>query len=287
MKRCVSCASSFEGASWRCPACGWEPAAVGELYRFYDPEGIDGFQPDAFDRLAAIEQGSFWFRSRTRMIAWALGQYFPHARSLLEIGCGTGFVLAGLERVYPEMRLTGADIYIGGLRHAADRAKAAEFFQFDARNIPFEDEFDVVGAFDVLEHVDRDEEVLAGMHRSLREGGGILLAVPQHPWLWSASDDYAEHKRRYTRAELTSKVARAGFTVRRVTSFITLLLPLMVASRAAERLSRRSYDPDREFQAARRLDRALERVCDAERQLIMRGIDLPAGGSLLLVANRR
>ena len=160
--------------------------------------------------------------------------------------------------------------------------KETQLFEFDARNIPFEDEFDVLGAFDVLEHVDRDEEVLAGMHRSLREGGGTPLAVPQHPWLWSASDDYAEHKRRYTRAELTSKVARAGFTVRRVTSFITLLLPLMVASRVAERLSRRSYDPDREFQAARRLDRALERVCDAERRLIMRGIDLPAGGSLTI-----
>ena len=95
----VSCASSFEGASWRCPACGWEPAAVGELYRFYDPEGIDGFQPDAFDRLAAMEEGSFWFRSRTRLINWALGQFFlmaQTARDRMRHRIRAG----GIERVY-------------------------------------------------------------------------------------------------------------------------------------------------------------------------------------------
>jgi len=287
MKCCVECATQFESKGWRCPNCGFQPERRGGLLSFHEPEGIDGFDPDAFDRLAALEQASFWFRSRNRLIAWAVHEYFPNARSLLEVGCGTGFVLAGLERAYPALRLAGAELYAGGLCHASERAPSADLFQFDARNIPFDAEFDVVGAFDVLEHIDRDEDVLAEMHGAVAPGGGIVVTVPQHRWLWSSSEDYAEHKRRYSRAELTSKVARAGFNVRRVTSFVSLLLPLMAASRFAERLSSRSYNPGREHQVARRADAPLERISDSEYWALTRGVNFPVGGSLLLIAARR
>ncbi len=287
MKRCVACAASFAGEDWRCPSCGFRPERRRRLLSFHEPEGIDGFDPDAFDRLAALEHASFWFRSRNRLIAWAVREYFPDAHSLLEIGCGTGFVLAGLERAQPTLRLAGAELHAGGLRHAAERAPSADFFQFDARNIPFDAEFDVLGAFDVLEHIDRDEDVLAGMHTAVAPGGGIVVTVPQHRWLWSAGDDYAEHKRRYSRAELMSKVARAGFITRRVTSFVSLLLPIMAASRIAERRSSRPYDPGREHQAASRADAPLEWIANAELQALKRGVNFPAGGSLLLIAARR
>ena len=287
MKRCVACASNFGGETWRCPNCGFQPKRSDRVLSFREPEGIDGFDPDAFDRLAALEHVSFWFRSRNRLIGWAINEYFPGASSLLEIGCGTGFVLAGLEREYPALHLAGAELHSGGLRHAAERAVNAEFFQFDARDIPFEEEFDVVGAFDVLEHIDRDEDVLAEMHRATAPGGGIVVTVPQHAALWSASDDYAEHERRYSRSELTSKVTRAGFAIRRVTSFVSLLLPLMAISRLTERLSSRPYDPAREYDTARRADAALERIADAERWALTRGANFPVGGSLLLIASRR
>ena len=54
----------------------------------------EGFPEEAFDHLAALEDGNFWFRSRSGLIAWAVGRYFPQASRLLEIGCGTGVVLA-------------------------------------------------------------------------------------------------------------------------------------------------------------------------------------------------
>ena len=78
----------------------------------------------------------------------------------------------------------------------------------DARRIPFEREFDVVGAFDVLEHIVEDEDVLGQMFKATRPGGGLLVTVPQHPFLWSASDEHAMHQRRYSRAELRRKVER-------------------------------------------------------------------------------
>jgi SAM-dependent methyltransferase len=182
--------------------------------------------------------------------------------------------------------LVGGDLHPEGLAHASKRLPGLDLLQLDARHIPYEREFDVIGAFDVLEHIVEDREVLEEMRVALNPGGGILVTVPQHPWLWSAADDYGEHKRRYRHLELVSKVSAAGFAIRRVASFTSLLLPVMAAVRLRGRYSRRPLDPTRELATPRYLDTALELAMDLERTLVVRGVNFPAGGSLLLVANR-
>jgi SAM-dependent methyltransferase len=279
----VSCERRLHGTSWTCPSCGFAPSVLDGILRFSPEPRGDGFDPAAFARLVELEHGSFWFRARNRLLIWAMERYFPSAHSLLEVGCGTGYVLEGLHRALPHLRLTGAELHLQGLEHASRRVEDVELLQMDARAIPFDREFDVSGAFDVLEHIDEDEQVLEGLFRAARPGGGLILTVPQHLWLWSATDDYGEHKRRYARAELVSKVTAAGFRVRRVTSFVSLLLPAMAATRMLARAHR--PDPYSELRATR-ADAKLERVLDFERSLIIRGKDLPVGGSLLLVAGR-
>jgi SAM-dependent methyltransferase len=155
----------------------------------------------------------------------------------------------------------------------------------DARRMPFEEEFDVIGAFDVLEHIEQDGAVLCEMFRAVRPGGGIMLTVPQHPFLWSRTDEHARHKRRYTRREMIDKVRRAGFGIARATSFVSLLLPAMVVSRAAGRATRRA-DPLPELGIGAGMNAILTRVLAAERALIERGVSFPAGGSLLVVARK-
>ena len=59
----------------------------------------------------------------------------------------------------------------------------------------------------------------------------MIVTVPQHQFLWSALDEYSHHRRRYGRQDLVDKIARAGYTVQRATSFMTLTLPAQVASR--------------------------------------------------------
>ena len=160
--------------------------------------GNTGFRPEYFGELAALEGGSFWFRARNDLIAWACRRYFPSMSRLLEIGCGTGYVLAKLAEEFPSVQLTGSEVYCDGLSYARNRVPRAELVQMDARETPYEDHFDVVGAFDVLEHIDDDTRVLAEIHRALHPGGGLLLTVPQHKWLWSRQDELACHVRRYT-----------------------------------------------------------------------------------------
>jgi SAM-dependent methyltransferase len=247
--------------------------------------GPDPYDVSLFEALAEAEAHSFWFRARNRLIVSTLRRHFPEARSLLELGCGTGYVLEALHAAFPALRLVGSELYEEGLAVARRRLPDVELVQLDARELPYRDEFDVVGAFDVLEHLDEDEVVLEQAFAAVRSAGGVLLLVPQHPRLWSAMDDVAHHVRRYTRSELVGKVRRAGFEVERATSFVSSLLPAMAASRAARRLLRRPYDPVAELRPGP-LNGVFERILDGERRLIERGVSLPAGGSLLVVGRK-
>lgn len=252
------------------------------------PAGEDGgYDAHAFARLAAVEERSFWFRSRNRLIVSTLGRFFPRVESLLEVGCGTGFVLAAITSAFPHLRLAGTELFPEGLEVARRRlGEDVVLVREDARELRYREEFDVVGAFDVLEHVEEDTVVLERIREAVGPGGGLVLTVPQHPRLWSATDAFAHHVRRYTRRGLERKVHAAGFDVVHRTSFVTALLPPMVAARAARSLSRRPFDPVADLEPGR-LNALFERVLDAERRLIERGVSLPVGGSLLLVARAR
>jgi len=241
---------------------------------------------DDFARLAAAEDASFWFRGRNALLVDTLRSEFPGARSFLEVGCGNGYVLAAVARARPGVRVAGSDLSAAGLEHARRRVPDAVLLRADARALAFEGEFDVAGAFDVIEHVADDESVLAALRRAVRPGGGVIVTVPQHRWLWSETDRYSGHHRRYRRRELAAKLARAGLRLRWASSFVTLLLPLMAASRAWQVLSHRAYDPGRELRVASRLDGLLEQAIRLEARAIGRGVRLPAGGSLLAVAER-
>ena len=246
-----------------------------------------GYDASLYEAIARAEPESFWFRARNRLIVDVLRKHFPGAQSLLEVGCGSGFVLAGLRDAFPRLRLVGSELLEEGLEVARRRLPDdVELVQLDAVTMPFEAEFDVVGAFDVLEHVDQDERALAGMRRAVRDGGGLILLVPQHPRLWSDMDVVAHHARRYTRRDLAAKVGRAGFDVIAVSSFVSSLLPAMVVSRAVRKALRRPYDPVAELTPGP-LNGAFERLLDGERRLIERGWSLPFGGSLLVAGRAR
>ena len=59
--------------------------------------------------------------------------------------------------------------------------------------------------------------------------------MPQQQYLWSASDRFARHQRRYRRSELRAELRRAGFAIERITSFNSLLLRLLILSRMRQK----------------------------------------------------
>jgi len=288
MKVCLSCGQRFTTEDWRCPSCNKTPEIVNGFLSFA-PELSDSnecFNPEAFERLFKVEKPNFWFRSRNKLLLWALRKYFPQARSFFEIGCGTGYVLSSIQREFPNLWLYGSDVFNNGLSFAEQRLSDVSLFQMDARWIPFEAEFDVIGIFDVLEHIDEDDFVLQQMFQTTKPGGGLILTVPQHQFLWSIVDEYSFHKRRYTRNELITKVRNAGFQVVYTTSFVSFLLPLMLLSRMKRQLSSDRFDPLDELGIGRIKNAVLENILNVERAFIKHGCSFPVGGSLLMIAKR-
>jgi SAM-dependent methyltransferase len=247
--------------------------------------GNDGFSADFFRHVAALEPGNFWFEGRNRLIQWGMQRHAGKAGNFLEVGCGSGFVLQSIRRGFPGTAVWGSEVFVEGLAFAAARLPGIPLIQMDAREIPFDSEFDAIGIFDVLEHVQEDEEVLAELKRALKPGGAVLITVPQHPMLWSAMDDFSFHKRRYTRSELNAKLLAAGFEILLMTSFVTLLLPAMLASRLGYRKGKTVAAGD-----ALRIHPVLNRIFAAivgwERTMIESGWRFPVGGSLFAIARR-
>jgi SAM-dependent methyltransferase len=243
---------------------------------------ISGMDPSNFEMLSKVEAEHFWFVVRNELIVGLIDTFFPDARQFLEVGCGTGSVLQAIAGSRPWNRLVGAELHPSGLVHARTRLPSnVEFVQMDARMIPGCDIFDLVGAFDVLEHIADDEGVLRGMRAATQIDGGIIVAVPQHPWLWSRADDIAHHQRRYRRGELEAKLIRSGFEVLFTSSFTALLLPLMIASRW--RRSTRDDDVFREFRLNHYLNLIFAAILRAEIRMTLAGLNWFAGGSRVVV----
>jgi SAM-dependent methyltransferase len=295
LRRCLGCGAVEPVAAhepiwplgWQCVSCGSIVRQSDGIAMFAPDlaDTISGMDPRSFDALSKVEAEYFWFVVRNELIVGLANKFFPQALRFLEIGCGNGAVLRAIAKARRWERLVGSELHPSGLAYARKRLPSGvEFVQMDARNIPATAVFDLIGAFDVIEHIADDEAVLRGMRAAAQTGGGVIVAVPQHPWLWSRADDVAYHQRRYRRGELETKLRRNGFEILFSSSFTALLLPLMAASRLMDRGSQQDDGIGREFALNPRLNSLFTAVLRGEIRMTLAGVNWPAGGSRVVVA---
>lgn len=288
MRRCLKCDTRFTSQAWTCPECRFTPESDDGIPVFAPvlAASISGYEAGLFDAHGGeLADRSFWAVGRAEMIVWALRRYQPGVSRFLEVGCGTGGVLAHLERAFPSTELTGAEALLPGLRSASKRLKRTNLIQCDATNPPFDAEFDAIGSFDVLEHIKDDGPAIRGMTAALAPGGVLIVTVPQHPFLYGPADVAAKHERRYTSARLKTSLREAGLEPVCVTSFVSLLFPAMASVRLWAKYRGGEHDSAEEFKIGA-LNGLFKRVMDIERWSIRAGIRWPAGGSLLAVARK-
>lgn len=178
-----------------------------------------------YQTISTVEDNHFWFTSRNRMIESLIHANIvkPYlSKSFLEIGCGTGIVMAVLERL--GFIVTGIDVNEKALSYAVKRTKGKlirqSIFGFKPKKY-----YDIVGAFDVLEHIRDDRGFLKACHNLLRPKGHLLLTVPAGMSLWSPVDTLSGHVRRYEYEELSKKLTDAGFIVNSLGYWNSILLP--------------------------------------------------------------
>jgi SAM-dependent methyltransferase len=144
--------------------------------------------------------------------------------------------------------------------------------------------YDLIGAFDVIEHIADDAAAIASIAKRLKPGGKFVMAVPAHQWMWSAHDVVNHHQRRYSKAGLKRMIAQSPMRLVKIGYFNSLLFPLAVAERAASKL--KGKDRADVTLPPAPLNTTLEKVFAAERYLVGR-LPLPPGLSLFAVAEAR
>jgi SAM-dependent methyltransferase len=225
----------------------------------------------------------WWFTAIHANLAMLYRRALPYlpGNRLLDAGCGTGGLLARLERLVPETETIGIDANETACRWAAEKS-ARPVCAGSVNALPFADgAFATIVSVDVLCHRDVDEAAaLAQFHRCLAAGGILMLNLPAYRWLMSRHDAAVYNARRYTRKEVVRLLRAAGFRPIFASYWNIVLFPVMVAVR---KLLPTGSGSDVELQPA--LVEAAGRVATTiERGLMRAGIRLPFGGSVLAVA---
>lgn len=239
---------------------------------------------DVYQRLDAIEGEHWWFAARRRILRSAIARYRPRAGELrlLEAGCGTGGNLALLS----EFGTVDAFELDDEARALATRKGAVGVKKgMLPDDVPFAPgSYDIVAAFDVIEHVAEDVASLKRLGERLAPGGRLVMTVPALPWLWSRHDEAHHHYRRYLRRDVVAALAKAGLKPVEVTYYNTALFPLVAGARFAKRLFGREDIADDRMPGPV-ANSLLRSIFSLERFAIGR-VRLPVGVSLLAVAER-
>lgn len=222
---------------------------------------------------ASLRQPEYWwYQARSFLLEASIGNGVPAARAL-DVGSADGPSVGWLEAE----RLVSLDVDPQGLTPGGVCGSALA--------LPFRDAtFDLVSAFDVLEHCEPESGALGELHRVLTPRGRLLLSVPAYQWAWSDHDVAAGHHRRYTRDRLVGALEGAGFHVDRCTHIFGATFPMFAAERLARRLRPRRNEA-RLPTPPPAVSSMLLGLCRAEQRWLRRR-DLPFGSSVVVAATR-
>ena len=233
--------------------------------------------------LFRVEQSHWWHIGRRLILAGFVEEICQRVTDrrprILDVGCGTGANLLMLSK-YGDAE--GVDVSEDAL--AFCRERGLDKVKLGAgEELPYEDgTFDLVTAFDVVEHMDDDLAGLREMRRVLRPGGRVLLFVPAFMFLWGLQDDVSHHRRRYRMSGLRRVLEEAGFEIERTTyANITFFLPILLM-RKLMRFTGIKAESENNINVSA-LNGILGRMLGAE-SLILKFMNLPFGVSGLCVA---
>lgn len=251
----------------------------------------DSFDASAFEFLFQMEQRHFWHIGRKEIIFDVLRRnVFDLAKCrMLEIGCGNGSVLAYLKQ--KGIDIQGGDILLEGLQFCQQRIDSVALYNIDVLALPFVNKFNIIGAFDILEHIDNDEKALSEINRALKLGGKLILTVPVYRFLWSYFDVQSHHKRRYEKRELIAKLERNGFIIKKMSFFMFFLFPLLAGIRLIGNMLRggqsgEDINSSLEVKTVPIVNEVFLGLLRLEK-LLIRFLNLPFGTSLLVLAEKK
>ncbi|HUR11036.1 MAG TPA: methyltransferase domain-containing protein [Flavitalea sp.] len=249
-----------------------------------------------FSKYYELERNHWWFTVREKIITDAIRKRIrlPKIPSILNAGVATG-------------RSTELLQQFGTVTSVEQDADTCAFLE-EQLQIPvtcasvtdlpfFDDSFDMVCAFDVIEHVQEDASAIRQLRRVLRKDGRLILTVPAYNFLWSTHDNVNHHFRRYTADRIEKLLKKEGLSVEYLTYFNTFLFIPIASYRLATRRGKKINSPESASQKTiqsdferpvsknRFLNRLFEIIFSAERKLL-KSVKMPFGVSMLVIAHK-
>lgn len=234
-----------------------------------------------FDSSRSSQSGSlsnaeyWWYGARQRILQRSVAHAVPSGARILEVGSADGPSVGWLSGLGDRIP---TDLDPRGLSPGGVCASATQ--------LPFPKEtFDVVAAFDVIEHIPDERAVMREIHRVLCPSGVLLVSVPAYQWAWSSADVFAGHQRRYTRPRLRAALEGNGFVVERLTHAFAGTFPFFALDRLRARVT--GQDPERVSTSSmpdwqQKMLRGLSRLDER----VLARTDLPFGSSIVAIGRR-
>lgn len=231
-----------------------------------------------------LEERHWWFLGR-RDIIFKLIKNYPEDTDILEVGCSGG-ALIGFLKGQGFRRLQGIDIDERAIEICRQKG-IADVHVGNAESTWFKDQqFDMIIASDILEHIKDEDKALREWNRILKKDGELLIFVPAFQFLWSRHDEVNHHYRRYSKSGLIGTLERNGFKVKRVSYWnFSLFLPVALVRLSQRFLPSRRGSGDQLHEVNRFVNKTLESILRFE-NMFLTGMSFPFGVSLFAIAGK-
>lgn len=230
-----------------------------------------------------LEREHWWFQARAEILMSHIGQIFNHKKDLkiLNIGAATGYS----SQLLMQFGAVSSVEFDKDCYEFTRDTVGIPIINASILELPFEDEsFDLVCAFDVIEHVEDDKLAVREMARVCKKGGVFMVTVPAFMFLWSEHDVVNHHFRRYTAAQLRGVTAENSASIFlsyfNFWLFFPIALVRLIKGKGKEKTSEEAQSDFRMVKNAG-INRLFYRIFKSENFFLKRFIKLPVGVSIL------
>lgn len=238
---------------------------------------------EAYAQVAEMQFKHWWFEGRRRILGSVISRLgLPQNSEILEAGCGAG---ANIEMLKHFGTVYGFEPY-DFMRELSNKIPAVEIADgLLPDKIPFGKQFDLVCAFDVIEHVEKDAESLKSLCEVTKPGGYAVFTVPAYMFMWSKHDEMNHHFRRYTAKTFKAALENSGYRIEKISYYNTLLFPAAFCVRMLKSTLKSDYKDDLRMPSPACMNTLLTEVFSFERHLL-KHLSLPFGLSIIAVCKK-